>query len=207
MHNDASHRFQHEQAHENVNNEYDNEKPVITLEPQDDVFEDSLLQEDTCYIVDNKLINNNVLTKDIQENWNDIINTIERFLASASTSSSVSIPTSDSDDQDTERDVQAERVKQYLANIMKNVNMLKDCAIDGNTKACLATDEDLSLKDNDRRCIKLSMDLPVFASNLWKMWITSVPAQLGNVDTEIDKVKVLPKKKRKNKNFMQCTND
>jgi hypothetical protein len=57
--------------------------------------------------------------KIFKENWNDIINTIEGFLTSASTSPSLSTPVLA--DQDTEHDGQAEEIKQYLNDISKNV--------------------------------------------------------------------------------------
>ncbi|RHZ83562.1 hypothetical protein Glove_91g114 [Diversispora epigaea] len=119
MHNDVSYPSQHEQ---NINNEYNNEKPIIILEPQNNVFEDSFLK----FISKNTIDSSSTKAQKIfRKNWNDIINTIEKFLTSTSTLFSISIPTSDSDDQDTEHDIQAKEIKQYLDNIMKNVNTTK----------------------------------------------------------------------------------
>ena len=63
--------------------------------------------------------------KIFKENWVDIINTIEGFLTSASTSPS-SYSTSVLADQDTEHDGQAEEIKQYLNDILKNVVSIKE---------------------------------------------------------------------------------
>ncbi|KAG9294365.1 hypothetical protein G9A89_001870 [Geosiphon pyriformis] len=211
----ASHPFQHEEAHENVNNGYDNEELVITSELQcyKDNFskEDSLLQENPYAIVDCKLIINSICIRStiekwresskyieeihkqdlmrynildttslsatearklFKEHWNDVIKTIEEFLSSSSNVTSLasnSAPISSLADQDTEQDGRAEDVKQYLKNVLKNVNSAKKLGdaiktererlrTNGNTKWKKRVLELMKIFrkqfQNDRNCLK-----------------------------------------------------
>ncbi|CAB4437633.1 unnamed protein product [Rhizophagus irregularis] len=113
----------HDQAHENVNNNYDDEEPNTTFEPQDTTISSATEAR-----------------KLIKEHWDNVISTIERFLTSNpdttqldSASASVSSSSDRGTDQDTEQDTyqdtkqdgNAKEVEQYLTKISKEVNNAK----------------------------------------------------------------------------------